>query len=73
MEKPDFEIDITDEVSETSTSYVDKGRSGIVHKITGLTTTTPFTIRCLVKRGTATSAEAKVKSNAYLRVTYRVS
>jgi len=66
-------VDITDEVSESSTSYVDKGRSGIAHRITGLTLTTPFTIHCLVKKGTATSAQAKVKSNTYLRVTHKVS
>jgi len=66
-------VDITDEVSTQATSYGDKARSGIIHKITSLTTTTPFTIRCLVKKGTATSAEAKVKSNTYLRVTYKVT
>jgi len=66
-------VDITDEVSTDLTSYGDKARSGVIHKITNLTTTTPLTIRCLVKRGTATSAEAKVKSNTYLRVTYKVS
>jgi len=66
-------VDMTDEVSTEATSYGDKARSGIIHKITSLTTTTPFTIRCLVKKGTATSAEAKVKSNTYLRVTYKVT
>jgi len=66
-------VDITDEVSTSATAYGDKSRSGVAHKITNLTTTTPFTIRCLVKKGTATSAEAKVKSNTYLRVTYKVS
>lgn len=70
---PGTYMDITDEVSVEATSYVDRSRSGVVHKITGLTTTTPFTIRCLVKKGTATSAEAKVKSNTYLRMTYKVS
>jgi len=66
-------VDITDEVSTDLVSYSDKSRSGIIHKITNLTTTTPFTIRCLVKKGTATSAEAKVKSSTYLRVTYKVT
>jgi len=66
-------VDITDEVSTDLISYGDKSRSGIIHKITGITTTTPFTIRCLVKKGTATSAEAKIKSNTYLRVTYKVT
>ena len=66
-------VDITDEVSTELTSYGDKSRSGVVHKITGITTTTPFTVRCLVKKGTATSAEAKVKSNTYLRVTFKVT
>jgi len=66
-------VDITDEVSTDLISYGDKSRSGIIHKITGITTTTPFTIRCLVKKGTATSAEAKIKSNTYLRITYKVT
>jgi len=66
-------VDITDEVSTDLISYGDKSRSGIIHKITGITTTTPFTIRCLVKKGTATSAEAKIKSNTYLRVTCKVT
>jgi len=70
---PGTYYDITDEVAEISTSYVDKTRSGIAHKITNFPTTTPFTVRCLVKKGTATSCEAKIKSNTYFRVTYKVS
>jgi hypothetical protein len=70
---PDGWVDITDEISQTSTSYDDFARSGVLHKITNLATTTPFTIRCLVKNSTATSTEGKVKSNTYFRVTYKVS
>jgi len=66
-----FYVDITDEVTETGTSYVDKGRSGVIHKITNMPTQTPFTIRCLVANVDATSAEAKIKSNSYIRVTYK--
>jgi len=72
-ENPSTYVDITDEVSESGTSYTDKGRSGIVHKITNLTTTLPFTIRCLVANVDATSAEAKIKSNTYVRVSYKRS
>jgi hypothetical protein len=70
---PDGWVDITDEITESNTGYDDLARSGVLHKIAGLTTATPFTVRCLVKKGTATSAEAKVKSNTYFRVTYKVS
>jgi hypothetical protein len=70
---PDGWLDITDEITQTNTSYDDFARSGALHKITNLATTTPFTIRCLVKKSTATSAEGKVKSNTYFRVTYKVS
>jgi len=68
---PGTYVDITDEVTETGTSYVDKGRSGVIHKITNMPTQTPFTIRCLVANVDATSAEAKIKSNSYIRVTYK--
>lgn len=68
---PGSYVDITDEVSETNTSYSDQGRSGVVHSITSLTTTMPFTIRLVVKNVNATSAEAKVKSNTYIRASYK--
>lgn len=68
---PGAYADITDEVSETLTEYDDHGRSGIVHKITGVPSQTPFTIRCLVKNVDATSMEAKIKSNSYIRVAYK--
>jgi hypothetical protein len=70
---PDGWIDITDEITQGNTAYDDFARSGVLHKITGLATTTPFTVRCLVKNSTATSTEGKVKSNTYFRVTYKVS
>jgi hypothetical protein len=70
---PDGWVDITDEITQSNTAYDDFARSGVFHKITGLTTTTPFTVRCLVKNSTASSTEGKVKSNTYFRVTYKVS
>jgi hypothetical protein len=70
---PDAWVDITDEITQTNTGYDDFARSGVLHKITSLATTTPFTVRCLIKCGTATSTEGKLKSNTYFRVTYKVS
>jgi len=70
---PGTYYDITDEISANAVSYNDFSRSGVAQKITDFPTTTPFTVRCLVKKGTATSAEAKVKSNTYFRVTCKVS
>ena len=70
---PGAYVDITDEVTETIGAYSDHGRSGIVHKITNIATTVPFTIRCLVANIDATSAEAKIKSNSYIRVAYKRS
>jgi hypothetical protein len=68
---PGTYVDITDEVSCALTVYTDFARSGVIHLITGAPTKTPFTIRCLVKNDGATSAEAKIKSNSYIRVTYK--
>lgn len=68
---PGTYVDITDEPTETLSSYVDHARSGAVTKITSLPTQTPFTIRCLVANVSATSAEAKVKSNSYIRIAYQ--
>jgi len=68
---PGAYADITDEVSETLDVYQDKGRSGVIHNITNCPTQTPFTIRCVVKNVDATTAEAKVKSNSYIRVACR--
>jgi hypothetical protein len=70
---PGTYYDITDEISANSATYNDFSRSGVAQKITDFPTSTPFTVRCLVKRGTATSAEAKVKCNTYFRVTFKVS
>jgi hypothetical protein len=70
---PGTYVDITDEVSTTSTSYTDYGRSGTIHKIPGAPAKTPFTIRCLSANVDATSVEAKVKSNTYVRVALRVA
>ena len=64
-------VDITDEVTETSTEYSDHGRSGVIHRITGVPSQTPFTIRLVIANVDATSVEAKIKSNSYIRVTYR--
>ena len=68
---PGTYVDITDEVTETLTEYSDHGRSGVIHRITNMPTQTPFTIRCLLANVDATSAEAKIKSNSYIRVAYR--
>lgn len=68
---PGAYADITDEVSENLSTYSDHGRSGIVHKITGVPSQTPFTIRCVVKNVDAISAQAKIKSNSYIRVAYK--
>jgi len=68
---PGAYADITDEVSENLSSYSDHGRSGVVHKITGVPSQTPFTIRCVVKNVDAISAQAKIKSNSYIRVAYK--
>ena len=69
---PGTYVDITDEVSTSFTDYVEVGRSGTIHKISGVPTTTPFTIRCISANINATSVEAKVKSNTYIRVAYKV-
>ena len=63
----------TNEHTEVLTAYQDHSRSGIIHKITDFPTTTPFVVRLVHKKGTATSVESKVKSNTYFRVTYKVS
>jgi hypothetical protein len=70
---PGTYYDITDENSETATIYSDHSRSGVIHKITNFPTTTPFVVRLMVKKGTATSTETKIKSNTYFRVTYKVT
>jgi hypothetical protein len=70
---PGTYYDITDEITANAVSYNDFSKSGVAQKITDFPTTTPFTVHCLVKKGTATSAEAKVKSNTYFRVTHKVS
>jgi len=64
-------VDITDEVSETLTDYNDHARSGVIHKITDFSSQMPITIRCMVKNVDATSAEAKIKSNSYIRAAYK--
>jgi hypothetical protein len=70
---PGTYYDFSDEHTETATIYSDHSRSGVLHKITNFPTTTPFTVRLMVKKGTATSAETKIKSNTYFRVTYKVT
>ena len=70
-DSPGTYVDLTDEVSCALPDYADFGRSGLIHKITGVPANTPFTISCLVKNVGATSAEAKIKSNTYMRVTYK--
>lgn len=66
-------IDVTDEVTETSTGYQDKGRSGVISKITSFPTTAPFTLRLVGHKAVAgTGGDAKIKSNSYLRTTYKV-
>jgi hypothetical protein len=70
---PGTYYDMTDEHTETATIYSDHSRSGVIHKITNFPTTTPFVVRLMVKKGTATSAETKIKSNTYFRVTFKVT
>jgi hypothetical protein len=70
---PGTYYDFTDEVSETATIYSDHSRSGVIHKITNFPTTTPFVVRLMVKKGTATSAETKIKSNTYFRATFKAT
>lgn len=69
---PGTYVDITDEVTVSGTAYVDYGRSGVITHIAGVPTATPFTIRCLVANVNATSCEAKIKCNTYIRVAYKV-
>jgi len=64
-------IDITDEIIETSTEYSDHGRSGVIHKIVGVPSQTPFTIRLVIANINADSVEAKIKSNSYIRIAYK--
>jgi hypothetical protein len=66
-------VDITDTFTETSVNYNDRSRSGVIHKITSITTDTPFTVRAVMQKGTATSVEGKIKCNTYFRVTYKVT
>jgi len=62
--------DVTETViTEMNTSYTERGRSGIIHKIVGVPSSAPFCLRCLVKRDNgATNAICKIKSNTYLRI-----
>lgn len=70
---PGTYYDITDEISETATIYSDHSRSGVIHRITNFPTTTPFVVRLMVKKGTATSTQTKIKSNTYFRVTFKAT
>jgi hypothetical protein len=70
---PGSYVDITDEVSVSIGSYSDQGRSGVISAITSCPTATPFTVQCLVKKSGGTSAQAKIKSNTYFRITYKVT
>jgi hypothetical protein len=64
-------IDVTDEHSETSTSYALHSRSGVISKITGFPSTSPITIRLVAKKGTGTGGKIKVASTTYFRITYK--
>lgn len=70
---PGTYYDFSDEHTETASIYSDHSRSGIIHKITNFPTTTPFVVRLVIKKGTATSVQAKIKSNTYFRVTFKVT
>jgi hypothetical protein len=72
-DQPGTYIDITNEMSETSTSFNDHSRSGVVSNITGFPTTCPITLRLVTKKTTgASDGSVKIKSNTYIRISYKV-
>jgi len=66
-------IDLTDAFTETSTSHIDHSRSGVVSKLTSFPTTCPITLALMAKKTVAAAdGKAKIKSNTYLRIGYKV-
>ena len=66
-------VDMTDNVAETTSSYVDKTRIGVGRWITSITAgTNKLQLRACQWGGT-TSSEFKLREDSYLRITYRKS
>jgi len=66
-------VDLTDNVTETGTSYADKTRAGVGRWVTAITTGANQLQLRLVQWGGTTSSEVKLREDTYLRITYRKS
>lgn len=66
-------MDISNDVTETGTSYVDKTRAGVGRWITAITAGTNQLQVRLVQWGGTTSSEVALREDTYLRLTYRKS
>lgn len=66
-------VDVTDDVTETGTSYADKTRIGVGRHITTITAGSNQLQLRLVTWGNATSVETKVRSDSYMRISIKKS
>ncbi len=64
-------IDLTDNVTETGTSYADKARAGVGRWITAITAGTNQLQLRLCQWGGTTSSQVKLREDSYLRIAYR--
>ena len=66
-------VDISNDVTETGTSYVDKTRAGVGRWITAITAGANKLQLRLVQWGGVTSSEVKLREDSYIRLAYRKS
>lgn len=64
-------VDLTDNVTETGTAYVDKTRIGAGRWITAITAGANKLQLRLCQWGGTTSSHVKLREDSYLRITYR--
>jgi len=66
-------VDLTDNVTETGTSYVDKTRAGVGRWITAITAGANQLQLRLCQWGGVTSSQVKLREDSYLRIAYKKS
>lgn len=65
-------VDVTDDITETGTTYADKTRIGTGRHITAVTAgSNQLQMRLVTWSADATSVETKMRSDSYIRPTYK--
>lgn len=66
--------DVTDAIVSTGILFSDLGRSGVINKISNFPSSAPITIHLVGKKAAVgTGGDAKIKSNTYIRISYKTS